>query len=220
MSSMHLLYPINEIERINTQEYQIEGRHVIVLLFIKPYDIGGDTYIKQFNYWHQKSDDYCSMYLIGYSSEYNPLYLDAEPVKGANNQTWYYSDRCFIDACNELRKKLKNWKYSGEPEMIILQNKSPEKTMNNLDFRNYYYIDINYGIKEEYIDSFPRFMENLLDACMQEVTAEEALAAADRKRIKTRNVLEFAIESCQKLPKPVKQIMKDRVFIRTSRSSN
>ena len=212
------MYPINDSKGINEQESQLEGRHVIVLLFIKPSDYGANNYIEQFNYIHYKSKGYCSIYLVGYSLGFDSSYLDVQEIKGIDNQRWQYSDRCFIDVCNELEDRLSKWRYSGEPEMIILQNKSPERTRDNLDFRNYYYLDINYGIKKGYIDSFPRFMERFLQSCKESVTAKDAVTHPERSRIKTRNIVELAIENCPKLPAPVKQIMQDGVFFKSYKS--
>ena len=37
------------------------------------------------------------------------------------------------------------------------------RARNPLDFRYYNYIDINYGIENKYIDTFPRFMERFIN---------------------------------------------------------
>ena len=84
-----------------------------------------------------------------------------------------------------------------------------------LDFRNYNYIDINYGIKKKYIDSFPRFMQRLLSACKTEVEAYKAITVANKKRLKPRNVLEMTIEKTPKLPKSVKFILTDKLFYKS-----
>lgn len=209
------MYPIYDLEGINQIESEIDDKHVILLLFVKPSDENGEDMLRKLNYWHFKSDNYCSIYLMGYSRNFRKQYLDIRYVEGPESERWEYSDKCFINVCNALHKRLKNWCYSGEPELIVLQNMG-ENTRNKLDFRGYNYIDINYGIKKGYIDTFPRFMERLLNACKFEVEATKAISRTNR--IKCRNVLEMAIENMPKLPKPVKKILKDNLFYKTFRN--
>lgn len=203
-----------DLEGINEIESSIDYKHVIVLLFVKPSDKNSEEILEKLNYLHHKSGKYCSIYLIGYAQNFMGQYKDVKIIEGPDCEEWEYSDKCFIGVCDNLQKRLKNWSYSGEPELIILQNMI-EKTNSNLDFRGYVYIDINYGIRKKYIDSFSRFMERFLCACKYEVEAEEAIVRANRNRIKCRNVLEMAIENMPRLPKPVKLILKDRLFYKT-----
>ena len=102
----------------------------------------------------------------------------------------------------------------------MLQNKLTDDYTTSLDFRNYNYIDINYGIRKGYIDSFERFMQRLLIACQKEVDGYKAISEANRKRLKPRNVLEMAIEKMPKLPKTVKFILKDKLFYKSSKTKN
>ena len=146
-------------------------------------------------------------------------YKDAEEVKGINQTKWYYSDQCFVETCDMLKKRLKNWSYSGEPEMIILQNSSALPGGKILDFRNYNYIDINYGIQHNYIDSFPRFMERIINACKSETEATNVVRLANCKRLSCRKIIELAIESDKKLPKPIKKILKDKAFYKSYRDA-
>ena len=190
----------------------IDGSHAIILLFVKPSDDNADNIIKKFNYLHYKSKNYCSIYLVGYSLDYHEAYHDWKPIEGVDHTTWYYSDECFVEVNEQLERRLKNWRYSGEPEMIILQNSSTYEGGSVMDFRNYHYIDINYGISRGYIDSFARFMERLLVACRYEVLATEVIDAANRKRLNGRRIIEMAIEDCPKLPTHAKRILKDRVL--------
>lgn len=212
------MYPINNIQGIYNQESELEGNHVIILFLVKPSDTGADDYIKKFNYLHYRSKRYCSIYLLGYSQDFQGKYIDAISVQGIDHQEWQYSDQCFSDACDELQNRLSNWHYSGEPEMIILQNSSNSDSKECLNFTNYNYIDINYGIEKQYIDSFPRFMERLIQSCKKEVTAVEAITSANRKRISPRKVMEYAIEECPRLPRPVRSILKDKLFYKSCRN--
>lgn len=213
------MYPIYDIEGINSCEREIEEKHVIILLFVKPGDKNADEILNLVNYLHYKSDGYCAIYLIGYSQDFMNKYRDVKNIDGVDGEKWQYSDNCFISVCKQLQTRLKNWKYSGEPEMILLQNTTERQTSDRLDFRGYNYIDINYGIKKGYIDSFARFMERVIDACREEVNATNAIKKANRSRINCRNVIEMAIEETPKLPNGIKKILKDTVFYKSCRNN-
>ena len=213
------MYPANDINGILAQEKDLEGSHAIILLFVKPSDVNADSIIKKFNYLHYRSKRYCSIYLVGYSQDYFENYQDAQEIIGVDNTTWYYSDGCFVDVCDQLEVRLKNWRYCGEPEMIILQNSSTFAGGCTLDFRHYNYIDINYGIEKGYIDSFARFMERMIDACRSEVDASAALTLANRKRLNGKKLVEIAIENCPRLPSSAKRILKDKLFFKSSKTA-
>jgi hypothetical protein len=210
-----LMYPIYDLKGINRCESKIKGKHVIILLFVKPEDDNADSILNKINYFHYKAESYCSIYLVGYSHDFLNQYSDVKVIKGTDGEEWQYSDKCFVSVCDELESRLKNWTYSGEPELIVLQNMGDDSINNNLDFRGYNYIDINYGIKKGYIDSFARFMERLLNACKREVESSNAIKRANRSRIKCRNVIEIAVENTPKLPESVKKVLKDRVFYKS-----
>ena len=209
------MYPANNIDGIVEQERMLDGSHAIILLFVKPSDDNADNIIKKFNYLHYKSKKFCSIYLVGYSIYSNEAYFDWNPIVGVNNTTWYYSDECFIEVCEQLGRRLKKWYYSGEPEMIILQNSSTYENGCIMDFRNYHYIDINYGVSKGYIESFARFMERLLVACKKEVMASQVVSAANKQRLNGRKIIEEAIGMCPRLPLHVKKILKDKVFFKS-----
>ncbi len=213
------MYPIYDIQGINQIEESKEGKHVIILIIVKPSDKNANEILDKINYFHHRSDQYCSIYLIGYSIGSTDKYNDTIRINGVDGQEWFYSDSCFIDVCDSLNKRLKYWNYSGEPELIVLQN-SDSNLGDRLDFTGYNYIDINYALEKGYMDSFARFMERLLKACKSEVFGEEAIKKANWKRIKYRNVIEYAIELTPKLPKPVKKIMNDRLFYKTYKTKN
>ncbi len=208
------MIPINNFKGIEKQESKIKDKHVIIFLLVKPSDRGAKNIIDKFNYLHYLSDKYCSIYPIGYSKDFF-YYEDIQTIKGVNNEKWFYSDQCFIEFCGDLSQKLKGWDYSGEPELIILQNRLVDEYSTPLDFRNYNYIDINYGVQKGYIDSFERFMQNLLIACRKEVEAYKAINEVNKKRLKPRNVIERTIENTPKLPKAVKFILKDKLFYKS-----
>lgn len=84
-----------------------------------------------------------------------------------------------------------------------------------MDFRNYNYIDINYGISKGYIDSFPRFMERVINACRSETEAQAIVNHANRKRLNGRKIIQKAIEADNKLPAPIKDIINDKLFFKS-----
>lgn len=214
------MFPVNNLRGIEMQESFLQDKHVILFLLVKPSDVNSQIITRQFNYYHHRAGKYCSIYPIGYSRDMFGMYTDIQKIKGIDNEEWEYSDQCFIDFCDELTARLSGWTYCGEPELLILQNRLTSADESLLDFRNYTRIDINYGLEHGYIDSFQRFMERLLVACRSEVTSYEALEQANRKRLKLRNVLSSAIENSAKLPKPVKKILGDRLFYKSSKGAN
>lgn len=209
------MYPVNNISGIQKQESELEGSHAIILLFVKPSDDNADSIIKKFNYLHYRSKQYCSIYLVGYSQYFYEKYTDAQEIAGIDNTTWHYSDQCFIEVCEQLEKRLKHWTYSGEPEMIILQNSSSFTDGKLLDFRFYNYIDINYGIQKGYIDSFPRFMERMINACRSETDAQAVINTANKKRLNSRKIVQLALEADTKLPAPIRKIIGDKAFFKS-----
>lgn len=210
------MYPIYNIEGIEKIERDTKEKHVVIFLLIKPHDKNAAEFISRFNYWHQLSDRYCSIYLLGYSQDFFGKYNDYVIVNGIENGNFQYSDKCFIEVREQLEKRLTNWQYSGDPELIVLQNNPSSR--NPLDFSSYNYIDINYGLEHEYIDSISRFMERVIISSRKEVTSKDLISSANRKRLKPSNVIESAIEKCDKLPYPAKKIIKDRLFFKTSKT--
>jgi hypothetical protein len=208
------MFAVNSYKGIEDQEKNLEDKHIIILLLIKKSDVGAKTFIDQFNYFHQRSKEYCTIYPVGYSSYgFNGLYKDVEFLKGIENENWEYSDTCFEGFLTELERRLSHWQYSGEPEVIVLQN-NPEAKGSILNFQGYISIDVNYGIRKNYIESFPRLMESLIMASKREVTAKGALRL--KYRYSPAKILEEAVESCKKIPTPIKQIIGDRFFLRAS----
>ena len=134
-------------------------------------------------------------------------------VGGVDGVTWYFSDRVFIDFKNKLENRLK-WRYSGENEMIILQSNIDGS--NILNFENYVAININEGLRKEYIPSYSMFMESLIRHSKSEVKANKAIKKT--YRLKKRQIVEMAIEDIQKFPNPVKKILKNKLFFKTSKA--
>lgn len=210
------MYPINSISGIEEQEQLLHGNHVIVLLFVKPSDCDAEHYLKNINYWHHLPGNYCSIYMVGYSRDFMQKYPDIITVGGANNEKWEYNDKCFIEACEELAKRIRTWKYSGEPEMLVMQNTAEESNGKVLDFSDYCCININYGIKHNYIDSIDCFMQQLMNSCQEETVSSKAIMSANTQRISIHRIIEFTINSCPHLPDSVKDIINNVIFLKFS----
>lgn len=201
------MFAASTYEEIVEREREVENMEIVVLLFARP---EATEILQEFEYIHYNSAKYCSIYAIGYTDDFTKD-TTYRPVNTTFNSKWYYSAKAFVEFKNKLESRIK-WKYSGETELLILQN-SPGSS-DPLNFRNYVAIDINKGIREGYIDSFQSFMESLIRSSKSKVTAKEASSDVAFDRISVRDILAGAIDDCKKVPKPIKKIVKDRLFYR------
>ena len=200
-------------EEIEKRESKIENQEIVVLLFARSTEM---DILKEFEYIHYNSDKYCSIYAIGYTDD--PAKAQDQSfrkVEAYMKQDWYYSTKAFVDFKEKLQKRI-GWKYSGETEVLVLQN-NPGQT-NILNFQNYVAIDVNKGIREGYLDSFQRFMEALIRSAKSEVTAKKAISKVKRERISIKGVLTCAIGDCKKVPTPIKEVVQDTLFYHSARS--
>ncbi|WP_283610480.1 hypothetical protein [Faecalispora anaeroviscerum] len=204
------MFAVNTYEQIEKMERELGEQHIIILLFVRPSLQGAKEIIDEFDYIHYNSEKLCSIYAVGYTND-----LDLAKTNGYGKldrkygADWYFSDKAFVEFKNNLESRL-NWKYSGEIELIVLQSNPNGNQI--LNFQNYVAIDVNYGIRNEYIDSFPRLMESLIRSSRSEVTATEAMRKMGHSRISVKNVVLNTIKECKKVPIPVKNIVKDRLF--------
>lgn len=196
-------------EEIEQTERQIENKEIVVFLFARSTEI---DILKEFEYIHYNSAKYCSVYAIGYTDDF-AMAKDRSfrKVDAMMQQNWYFSTKAFTEFKEKLQDRIR-WKYSGETEIIVLQNNPGER--NVLNFQNYVAIDVNKGIREGYIDSFQSFMESLIRSSKSKVTAQEALRDIRHARISVKDILAGAINDCKKVPTPIKEIAKDRLFYR------
>lgn len=209
------MFAVNNYEEIERQEREQNERHIIVLLFVRPGLPGAKEIIEEFSYLHHNAKGYCNIYAVGYCNDKCRASAGYKAVPGIDGAEWYYSDRAFVGFKNRLENRL-HWKYGGEIELIVLQS-NPEGR-NILNFENYLAIDVNYGIRHEYIESFPRFMEALIRSSKKEVEALAAVKDVRKERLRLGDILRLSIDECKKVPAPVRKILKDRLFYRTSRS--
>lgn len=201
-------------EEIEEIERQVENKEIVVLLFARPTE---KKILEEFEYIHYNSAKYCSIYAIGYTDDFSKASNSSfRRVDCYMKNDWYYSAVAFVDFKEKLGNRIKKWRYSGETEILVLQNNPGARQI--LDFTNYVSIDVNKGIKEGYLDSFQRFMESLVRSSKKEVTAKGAIKDICNSRISVKGILSDAIDDCKKVPTPVKKILKDRLFYRCSNS--
>lgn len=195
-----------EIERI---ESQVENMEIVVFLFARPTE---EKILKEFEYIHYNSAKYCSIYAIGYTDDFAKAEDQTyRKVDAMMQRDWYFSTKAFTEFKEKLQDRIR-WNYSGETEVLVLQNNPGQK--NVLNFQNYVAINVNKGIREAYIDSFQSFMESLIRSSKRRVTAKEAIRDVRNSRISVKDILAGAIDDCKKVPTPVKEIAKDRLFYR------
>lgn len=206
------MFAASTYEEIVDYERCIENKEIVVFLFVKPTTQDAIDIIQEFEYIHYNSAKYCSIYAIGYSD--NPEKSTDKHYRKVTeivNSEWYFSNKAFVDFKNNLESRIK-WEYSGETEVLILQNNPDGK--DPLNFSNYVAIDVNMGLREGYIESFQRFMESLIRSSRSKVTAKEAAVDLRKSRISIKDTIAEAIDNSKKIPVPAKQIVKDRLFYR------
>lgn len=208
------MFAASTYEEIVRTERKVENLEIVVFLFVKPTNQQAMDIIKEFEYIHFNSARYCSIYAIGYSDDFakgtDRTYKRIDTI---NNSEWYFSNRAFAEFKDKLEERIK-WEYSGEIEVLILQN-NPNKP-DPLNFRNYVAIDINKGLREGYIDSFQSFMESLIRSSKSKVTAKETIADVRKDRISIKDITSSAISNCKKIPTPIKEIVTDKLFYRSA----
>lgn len=206
------MFAASTYDEIIEYERLIENQEIVVLLFVRPTNQDAIDIIREFEYIHYNSSKYCSIYAVGYSNDFQKR-SDTHYKKICEilNSDWYFSSKAFVEFKDNLEKRIK-WKYSGETEILVLQN-NPGK-YDPLNFINYVAIDVNKGLKEGYIDSFQRFMESLVRSAKNSVTAKEAMLEIRKSRVSVKEIILGAIDDSKKIPNPAKKIIKDRLFYR------
>lgn len=203
---------VSNLEGIEAAEKSGQlDQHAILIVLIKPSDANSKELISQFNYYHFAAKSSCSIYAPGYSVEPLPPKYGSQKTARVDGNDWYYSDQCFAEFVDQLGNRTK-WQYCGEPEILILQ--SGMGAHSALNFSNYVSLDIMKGIREGYIDSFQRIMQELINAARTEVEAKSVLSQATR--LSNFEIAKVAIESASPIPQATKDILKDRLFYRSA----
>ena len=205
------MFAASTYEEIESIEREVENLEIVVFLFARAID---REYLKEFEYIHYNSARYCSIYAIGYTDDpYKQKENGYKLVKDVFDNNWYFSMKAYVDFKNKLEQRI-NWKYSGEPEILILQNNPYGREP--LNFHNYVAINIPKGVHEGYIDSFQSFMESLVRSAKKYVTAKDVANGIARNHLSVKKIIVGSIEDCKKVPKPIKDIIKDRLFYRSA----
>lgn len=206
------MFAASTYDEVEAIEKKVENLEIVVLLFVKPTNQDAMDVIKEFEYIHYNSKKYCSVFAVGYTDDFckakDKTYRKIDAVL---NGDWYYSTKAFVEFKSKLEKRIK-WKYSGETEILILQNNPGNN--HSLNFKNYVAIDVNKGIRDGYIDSFQRFMESLIRSSKSQVVARNAIRNVRKEQTGIKCIVTDAIDECKKIPLPVKKIVKDRLFYR------
>lgn len=198
-------------EEIEDIEREVENKEIVVLLFARPNE---KTILEEFEYIHYNSAKYCSIYAIGYTDDSSKATSSSfRRVDCYMKNDWYYSAEAFVDFKEKLQNRIK-WEYSGEAEILILQNNPRGK--NPLTFTNYVAITVNKGIRDGYIDSFQKFMESLIRSSKKNIIAKGSKSDNRNYRLSIKNVLVDAITDCKRTPDSVNAIIQDRLFYRTA----
>lgn len=210
------MFAASTYEEIEEIEKQVQNLEIVVLLFVKPTNQNAMDIIREFEYIHYNSAKYCSVFAVGYSDEFGKEKdRKYRKINSVLNGDWYFSMEAFVQFKDKLENRIK-WRYTGETEILVLQN-NPGKN-HPLNFKNYAAIDLNKGVREGYIDSFQRFMEELVRSSKSQVTAKDAIKHIRKEQVSIKNIILDAIDNCKKIPSPVKTIVKDRLFYRCANS--
>ena len=119
------MFAVSTYEEIELIERQVENMEIVVFLFVKPTNSEALNIINEFEYIHYNSEKYCSIYAVGYSNDFEKKNdKHYRKIDVTSNSDWYFSMKAFTDFKKRLEERIK-WNYSGEVEILILQNNSP-----------------------------------------------------------------------------------------------
>ena len=197
-------------------ERESDSKKLLVLLFVKPSNPGAMDIIKEFEYLHYNSKEYCSIYAVGYTDDFSKENDKAYTRIGSFiNSDWYYSTEAFIEFKDTLEDRLK-WDYRGVNELLVLQNNPGCK--DPLNFSNYVAIDVNCGLREEYFDSFQRFMESLVKNAKTNISEFNLLNENTNRRLKIAKILKKTLCDCKRHSMSISKIVRDTQFYRSCKS--
>ncbi|MCC8086872.1 MAG: hypothetical protein LIP15_21915 [Clostridium sp.] len=103
------MFPVSTYEEIVKKERELNEKHIIVLLFVRPSLPGAREIVEEFSYLYYNSSRYCSIYAVGYTNDpetgggYRKVYE-------IGSSAWYYSESVFLDFKMQLERLMK-WRY-------------------------------------------------------------------------------------------------------------
>lgn len=210
------MFAASTFKDVIIRERESNSNKLVVLLFVKPSSPGAMDIIREFEYIHYNSKEYCSIYAVGYTDDFSKENDKAYTKIGSFiNSDWYYSTEAFIEFKETLEDRLK-WEYSGVNELIVLQNNPGCK--DPLYFSNYVAIDINCGIREGYFDSFQRLMESLVRNAKDNVKKLDSSPKNCKRRLKVSAITKKTISECKRHSLSINRILRNKQFYHSCRS--
>ncbi len=205
------MFAVNTYEEIEKREKELNKKHIVILMFVRPSLPNANDIINEFEYIHYNSCEYCSIYAVGYTNDYVLANKDNtyNKITSVDSSQWYFSNKAFVEFKNNLEYRLK-WKYSGNAEIMILQSNPAGK--NILNFQNYISLDVNTGLIKGYIDTFNKLMESLIRTSKKHTQVLSVSWELSKERIKLKDILIETIDDCKKVSTSTKKILKDNLF--------
>jgi len=132
--------------------------------------------------FHHRSGNNIDFFCAGYGAYWPPGWVPDEKAVATttdsfgNETKWKYSSKFFNDLLNEMKKEAKNWKYSGEVDLLLLNALSESEDEVRLDFTTCVTLAISRLKADKVIGTVPELFEQIFSY------AEEApdLARAER----------------------------------------
>ena len=82
------MFPVSTYEEIVKKERELNEKHIIVLLFVRPSLPGAREIVEEFSYLYYNSSRYCSIYAVGYTND---------PETGGGYRKVYEIEMCIRD---------------------------------------------------------------------------------------------------------------------------
>lgn len=80
------MFAVNTYEEIEKREKELNKKHIVVLLFVRPSLPNANDIINEFEYIHYNSGEYCSIYAVGYTN--NCFLINADTKLNSAASKW------------------------------------------------------------------------------------------------------------------------------------
>lgn len=208
------MFAVGTYDEIIKHEREKMFPEVVVFLFVKPTTKEALDIIREFEYIHFNSGMSCSVYAIGYSNDFTKKNdRSYRKIEVEDSLEWYFSNKAFVEFKQELERRI-NWEYSGEIDILVLQNNPGHS--NCLNFKNYVAVNINRGLRQKYIDSFQQFMEELMRVCTRNEEDVDFSATNNAVKISVKTVVSNALNQCISESISLKDVIADRIFYKSA----
>lgn len=208
------MFAVGTYDEIMKHEREKMFSEVVVFLFVKPTTKEALDIIREFEYIHFNSGMSCSVYAIGYSNDFAKRNdRSYRKIEVEDLLEWFFSNKAFVEFKQELERRI-NWEYSGEIDILVLQNNPGHS--NCLNFKNYVAVNINRGLRQKYIDSFQQFMEELIRVCTRHEEDLDFSATNNAVKISVKTVVSHALNQCISESISLKDVIADRIFYKSA----